>query len=566
MPLIRVSDCRVSGATRNEDKPDPCKVKQQQGIRNYNEMSKIPRGRSILYFLLVVLAYGVHRIHKVQMKYEREDFMRRHGSVYQRGDAAQRLASFVKSNQRSLDRLGQKSTQLQSKEQVLTPRQNIFSNALFKVCMGMDREVAYRELLSDSRELKNNPEVARQLKCILWVCADCAIAHTNLLERAGGVKERHINLMFDEAGSWVFPSNPTEITTNALQAINLYKREKKAFLSVVANGTNTLSTTLGKNSDAGKMYLEILQRCSKEWPGIQFCDIWIDEASVLAEVGRTLSASKKWQMVDGVPVCEEVSLYKSLLKMANGSDIAWNKSIAIWNELPQSIVEGGLTREEHATRQAFECANQRDLKSIFGIRLGALCKVFKRSEYDLNGVVQIDKVYYEQKLLSNIREGYLEVKLPLKFHSITSVKLRVDKLTHRIYEIEGESDSSISANELSKILEQIEDKYTIAMMRDAVRKSSSRTAEAVASSVENDPLAPFLQDLATATRVNDSPKIWRYQTPKYGKVLEVKYTESKSHIGTSSCRVTIRLKDTRLSEIAKESEEQLEDILNKAAL
>ena len=93
MPLIRVSDCRVSGATRNEDKPDPCKVKQQQGIRNYNEMSKIPRGRSILYFLLVVLAYGVHRIHKVQMKYEREDFMRRHGSVYQRGDAAQRLAS-----------------------------------------------------------------------------------------------------------------------------------------------------------------------------------------------------------------------------------------------------------------------------------------------------------------------------------------------------------------------------------------------------------------------------------------------------------------------------------------
>ena len=31
MPSNRVSDCRASVATRNEDKPDPCEVKQQRG-------------------------------------------------------------------------------------------------------------------------------------------------------------------------------------------------------------------------------------------------------------------------------------------------------------------------------------------------------------------------------------------------------------------------------------------------------------------------------------------------------------------------------------------------------
>ena len=36
MPSIRVSDCRASGATWNEDWPDSCEVKQQQGTRkNY---------------------------------------------------------------------------------------------------------------------------------------------------------------------------------------------------------------------------------------------------------------------------------------------------------------------------------------------------------------------------------------------------------------------------------------------------------------------------------------------------------------------------------------------------
>jgi len=32
MASNRVSDCRASGATRNEDKPDPCEVKHKQGI------------------------------------------------------------------------------------------------------------------------------------------------------------------------------------------------------------------------------------------------------------------------------------------------------------------------------------------------------------------------------------------------------------------------------------------------------------------------------------------------------------------------------------------------------
>ena len=34
IPSIRITDCRVSGATQNEDKPDPCEVKHQQGTRN----------------------------------------------------------------------------------------------------------------------------------------------------------------------------------------------------------------------------------------------------------------------------------------------------------------------------------------------------------------------------------------------------------------------------------------------------------------------------------------------------------------------------------------------------
>ena len=31
MPPIRVSDCRASGAARNEDWPDPCEVKLNKG-------------------------------------------------------------------------------------------------------------------------------------------------------------------------------------------------------------------------------------------------------------------------------------------------------------------------------------------------------------------------------------------------------------------------------------------------------------------------------------------------------------------------------------------------------
>jgi len=33
MPSIRVSDCRVSEATRNENKPDSCEVKRDKGRR-----------------------------------------------------------------------------------------------------------------------------------------------------------------------------------------------------------------------------------------------------------------------------------------------------------------------------------------------------------------------------------------------------------------------------------------------------------------------------------------------------------------------------------------------------
>ena len=33
MPSIRVSDRRASGATRNEDKPDPCEVKRNKGTK-----------------------------------------------------------------------------------------------------------------------------------------------------------------------------------------------------------------------------------------------------------------------------------------------------------------------------------------------------------------------------------------------------------------------------------------------------------------------------------------------------------------------------------------------------
>ena len=32
IPSIRISDYRASGATRNEDKPNPCEVKNQQGV------------------------------------------------------------------------------------------------------------------------------------------------------------------------------------------------------------------------------------------------------------------------------------------------------------------------------------------------------------------------------------------------------------------------------------------------------------------------------------------------------------------------------------------------------
>ena len=47
MPSNRVSDCRASGATRNEGKPDPCEVKQQQGTMEQHKMtiveiSKLP--------------------------------------------------------------------------------------------------------------------------------------------------------------------------------------------------------------------------------------------------------------------------------------------------------------------------------------------------------------------------------------------------------------------------------------------------------------------------------------------------------------------------------------------
>ena len=499
-------------------------------------MSKITLGRRILYILLVVLAYGVHRVHKFQAKCEREDFMRRHGMICQQGNAAQRFTDFVKSNSRFSD-IAQdvRNPPLATpglRKEALSREQSMFSNALFKVCTGMDREVVYQEFLSEANGVKDNPEVARQLKSVLWVAADCSVAHTNFLQQLSAAKGQYINVMFDEAGSWSFPDTPSEIMTNALNAINCYKREKENFLSVVTVGTNTLAGTLGETSAAGKMYIDILLHCAKEWPASRFCDTWLDEASLLAEVGQALSSSEKWQMVNGVPVCEDISLYKSLLRMSDRSDMTWNKTIALYNELPQIIVEGGLEREEHATRQAFESANEKNPKSIFGIHLGSICRVHKRNEF-ARGVVVIDKVYYEQEIMSDIRHGRLKVRLPLRFHSINSVELHVDKLLHRIYQIEGEGHF-VNEKELSKILEQIEDKYCIVMT----------------------PL-----DVATAKKIVTGAQCrrWEYKSRKHGKMLELEYFGS-------SGRVVIRLKDLELSKHSKESEERLEDMLNKAAL
>ena len=41
MPSNRVSDCRASVATRNEDKPDPCEVKHKQGARKHKSEDEI---------------------------------------------------------------------------------------------------------------------------------------------------------------------------------------------------------------------------------------------------------------------------------------------------------------------------------------------------------------------------------------------------------------------------------------------------------------------------------------------------------------------------------------------
>jgi hypothetical protein len=46
IPSIRITDCRVSGATRNEDKPDSCEVKRDKGTRKENDNSGMPKNAS----------------------------------------------------------------------------------------------------------------------------------------------------------------------------------------------------------------------------------------------------------------------------------------------------------------------------------------------------------------------------------------------------------------------------------------------------------------------------------------------------------------------------------------
>ena len=46
MPSNRVSDYHASGATRNEDKPDPCEVKRDKGTRKENDNSGMPKNAS----------------------------------------------------------------------------------------------------------------------------------------------------------------------------------------------------------------------------------------------------------------------------------------------------------------------------------------------------------------------------------------------------------------------------------------------------------------------------------------------------------------------------------------